>query len=291
MTVKEEPIRGEWAAPIPTVFFSLWVNGRKVASREVYYHGYGSSEPRSNSLFLTGNTLERCRYTAGLFSTDKSEKVGCSSAPFHLATAPIDPLLPSEAEQARVGTFSIAATYSPSFCAAFVKRPEPGSEIKWESLELPVKAQPYFASGDYEPKSDDRSDFVNPHTMVDYFDLWNSSQPGTVVRFFGDWKFFMGDVLFFRYGRAPEEDIKAVRAKVQAPGGGTNYYQKLAADMGWMTLTEKPDVETSWQAFSLEGKTYLLEEPVYQSRSTLYRPRGQNQLEPVCVFQMIEDYF
>lgn len=281
----------------PPAFFSLWIDGRKIFSREQFKSGYASSDADLNSVFVSPDAKEICRFPRldDPRSNDDKPPVTCAGAPIRIDSFLVDPELPGVEDIARIGTISVAATHSEQFCRRFVA-PIEGSEM-WarERVEVPPEAQRFFQRGEediYPPKdAKRRSDYVRGHATFDHFDLWNAGKSNTVVRFYGDWKFFMGDVLFYRDGDAPEADIRTVMSKVAEPGGGKPYYRDLAKEYGWQTITENPDVYERWTPFRLSGVTYLLQHAAFGSQWTLYRTGPQGALATVCVFQLVEDHY
>ena len=273
----------------PDGFFRLWINGRKAASREVYYHGYGSSEAPTNSLFLAGKVVERCVYRDFERANDG---IDCFSQQIDIAALAVDPLLPSPAEQALVGTYQVAGIYSPDFCQAFLQRPRAGSEVTWESIVIPAEAQLFHQS---ELSKGEQDAYYQPHSKVDRFDLWNTGRSDTVVQYRGDWKFFNGDVYFYRAGDAPDDAVDALRAELAKPSNTIDMLVEPARKSGWQTLPANPDAATHWTPFHLSGTVLVLEEPAYAGRIAIHLPlhmqRANPMLKPVCEFRMIEEYF
>ena len=282
----------------PPGFFSLWIDGRKVFSKEQFKSGYASSEGYLNSVFVSPSVKEICRFPDfdDRRADEKKPPVTCASAPLKIDALISDPETPSVADIARIGTITIAATHSEQFCRRFIEKREARyPSLAREGVAIPEDAQQFFQRSEediYPPKDPKRrSDYVFGHATFDHFDLWNTGNPNTVVRFYGDWKFFMGDVLFYRDVNAADADIREVMSKVQEPGSGTTYYKDLAKQHHWATITENPDVYEHWTPFRLSGVTYLLQHAAYGSQWTLYRPNREKMLTTVCVFQQVEDHF
>lgn len=282
----------------PSAFFSLWIDGRRVFSREQFKSGYASSDGYLNSVFVSPAAKEICSFPRldDPRANDSTPPVTCASKPFRVDSMPPDPELPGVEDFARIGTITVAATHSEQFCRRFIEPREASNpSLPREGIAIPSDAQQFFQRGEedvFPPKRvSDRMAFVQAHATFDYFDLWNTGKSNTVVRFFGDWKFFNGDVLFYRQADTPEAEIREVMVQAQEPGSGTHYYKDLAKKYGWQTITENPDVYEHWTPFRLSGVTYLMQHKTYGSQWTLYRPSPKGALTTVCVFQMIEDYF
>lgn len=273
----------------PDGFFSLWINGRKVTAREIYYHGYGSREAGTNSLFLSGNVIERCAYTD---SEQTNAGIVCSAKPIDIAALPVDPLLPSAAEQALVGTYRISGVYSQQFCRAFVHKPEDSSEVAWESIRIPREAQLFHQS---KPSKGEQASYFSPYYRVDQLDLWNRGRADTVVQYSGDWKFFNGDIYFYWEGIAPDAAVDALQAELGKGNTHLGPLVEFARASGWRTLPETPDAAVHWTPFRLFGSVFVLEDPVDSGRITVHRqsyaPQRGPALEPVCEFRMTEKYF
>lgn len=273
----------------PDGFISLWINGRKVVAREVYYHGYGSREPARNSFFLSGNLIERCTYT-----DSKQTNVGivCSAKQIDIAALPLDPLLPSPAEQALVGTYRVSGIYSQEFCGAFVQKPRGGGEVTWESVSTPDEAQFFHQS---QPDNGEQGSYLRPSYRVDRFDLWNRGRADTVVQYSGDWKFFNGDVYFYWEGVAPDAVVDALQAELAKGSTDLGPLVEFAHASGWRTLPEMPDAVVHWMPFRLSGLVFVLESPAYTGRIAVHRPSYAPQigprLDPICEFRLVEEYF
>ena len=256
-----------------------------MVSGEKYYHGYGSSNPRTNSLFLAGNLIERCRYTAENFENASPDQIVCASEPIDISALPIDPLLPSIAEQSLVGRYSVATNYSPAFCKSLIAEfSEVG--VTREFLEVPREAQRFF-----QPAGADRD---TPSASVDQFDLGNSGSMDTVIQFTGEEKLFYGSVHFYRRGIVPESEIRTLLDQRRQITSG-NYVER-ARELGWSTIVDAPDLRTRWTLLRLSGTTFLLKQDSYGSDATLYRPETYGpqlppSLESICEYRMMQEPF
>jgi len=111
----------------PPAFFSLWINQRKVFSRQVWMPGYADSFdnlPIYDGVLIAANRITIC-------ATVEGSPQRCSSQPLDLAKAPIDHVeYGARAHQAPVGQISVIAKGAANqrFCQAYLNRIKPGIE-------------------------------------------------------------------------------------------------------------------------------------------------------------------
>ncbi|RYG29066.1 MAG: hypothetical protein EON93_17395, partial [Burkholderiales bacterium] len=89
----------------PPAYFTLWIDGRKVFAREQFKSGYASSEGYLNSVFVSSDAKEICRFPN--FDDPRSNNpkppITCASAPLRINELVADPETPTVEDTARVG--------------------------------------------------------------------------------------------------------------------------------------------------------------------------------------------
>lgn len=108
----------------PPAFFSLWINQRKVISREVWKPGY--EKTITNPAIYDGALVTAKRIT--ICATAEGKRQRCSSRPLNLAKAPIDRAeYPSSPRQPPVGHISVIAQGASNqrFCTDYLSRIKP----------------------------------------------------------------------------------------------------------------------------------------------------------------------
>jgi hypothetical protein len=281
----------------PPQYVSLWINGRKVLSREVWKAGYSLQYdgPYLNSIFLSREAIERCAYPKGVHPTAGTPKdVVCVRTPLAYDALLVDPLEPTEAVAAgpRI-TFS--AAYNPDFCRHFIGRMVDvnpsleGLAAEEETVVLPPAA--------VFPFQRDKPDSKGPYVEAAKVDLWNNGKRDTIARVFLTTRWEeRADYVFIKFGPVDADAVAKLSDKVEKlsrlddPSKAIDPKQ-LETD-GWFSPTKH--LSDSMRVFVLDGVTYMLAshgDATDGLTATLYRP-GQPEIggiggetEAICIFQ------
>jgi hypothetical protein len=300
----------------PPGFFSLWIDGKKVVSREFFKGGYGDTGLTHNSVHYASGSLTRCTYPQATWAYSDINDVTCAHTPMDIAALPADPQAPTPAMLASFRTFSTLSVSSDAFCRGFVRQ---ASEITDELRPSIVYSQQGYRpkqflvapSGTLFPMSKSGMNADDPFSNDDWnvgdwaksmlkyqvrrFDLTNSGGEQTVLRLWEGSKAFFGDIYLYRKGVASEANIDAV-IDAQVMDEPQIAYSKLAAEAGWQVAFAPDEQFSRVYAIPLriENVTYLFAYSIKVEASptaTLYRMRPDNTRETVCVFQEMRPAF
>lgn len=295
----------------PEGFVSLWVNRRKVLSREQFYpRGHQSRSPDDpflNSLTYSPAKLQRCRYLRDPdLETAPGSNLACEIIPLDLAAIPIDVLEP--AASAPYGTFSVASTYNPDFCRSFVRKKSEGEYGNpsgldvWRSAELIDISRPGLEelspAMDMWPGYDTTlptgvaRDINENRVDVLKFDFWNDGVADTIVRL-SSWNFTNHRLLFFvKNDGATDADITQL-TQAKDLGRYQPFYAEHARGLGWHMLPSDEFRSMERVIFRLSETVFVLEWQGDDARPTavLRRPGKNNALESVCTFQRLVENF
>lgn len=287
----------------PPGFFSLWIDGKKIVSREDFKPGYASDEPYYNTVFYAPGSLQRClyptsedeRYSGPDLSNVKALK--CETTPVDMAKFEQDPLEMNGKWRAAIGTISVSGSGDPAFCRRFIF---PSEKYKDVSAETYINVGPNWTPSKevlaYLPLHPDLPLEKDRASMTAYspegfdfdaaaFDFNNDGKTDTVVRLSAETHYFDGDIFLVK--------DNAVQPKAAAALAQEKSYEKWARQNAWAIVPSAEDRYMHRALFRLDGTTFVLEHPTNvenEPSATLFRP-GASGLEPVCVFQMIEENF
>jgi hypothetical protein len=282
----------------PPAFVSLWINGKKVLSREIYKAGYGASirGPYVNSWFVSGAALERCAYAKGRSGIPLETRldIECTSKSLDLAALAVDPLEPSP-EITASSAFTYTATYNPDFCIRFIRKvsevyPDAkGAYASSETLAPPREATFPFANDAVWNAS-------GAHAEAKKVDFWNEGEEELVVRVWmtNSW-LDSENYVFVNMRGATDADAAAQVEKGKAASFNRERrdfdLEPLKKD-GWYAPTA--NVGSAVRMFRLDGSTFLLATATdnlgTQTGSVVRSGRYNEQyfgtgMETVCTFQ------
>ncbi len=302
----------------PPEFFSLWIGGKKIVSRQIYKDGGASPKLFLSAVFVGTGSITSCRYDvkgkddlAVMPPAIWYEAKRAADVPTRCETRKLDVSMlradPKEApaERATVGTISVADG-DRTFCRQFIR---PTAEYR------AISAASYFNIGAPSTVSKEVLAFLQLHPDVPFaddgvgpgtsimveggmyavaqFDLFGDGHPAIVIRFSGDNHYFDGERFFIREGQVDHKDIAALIAANFEPddakgwriidGGATLYERKYHNSARY----------THFALFRLGGKTYLLARPTNQEltpSAILYRV-DRSGLSTTCTFQMNDENY
>lgn len=286
---------------VPAYWVSLWIDRKTVLSRHLVRAGNVDQSGNDVSVILVASDrLRICDHPNRLLPRKSKVEAyakldrdaeGCFTKVLDLAAQPPDPV--QMAEDARLGTFTVAATYSEAFCRKFIAPDErqPGEErlnFRPPLIETLDINRMHFKSERY------RQAATGLRMQWDEFDFDNDGQSDTVILAGADNHYVDGEIILFRSGHHPEAlgSLAAVE--------DFDDYADWARTNGFHLITgaRTPylrDRYTHFSLFRIDGATFMLASPTNRSlrpSAVLYRyrtegPYRRGRFDTVCMFQKI----
>lgn len=272
----------------PPTWVSVWINGRKVLSRETVQSGYAASftGPFLNSLFITRDGVERCAYRDGLLIPGDEDPAGvvCTSRSIELSEIPVDPL--ESLVEAHASPWTFAATYSPEFCASFIRTrgavvPNTPDAFGDELIIAPPAEATYPFPGDAHPIDGD-------DVQIAHLDYFNNGNLRIGVRMWLEDAWYQRNNYFFL---GPDKvDQAAVDAFTTAAREAINArsihdFDPLALSKQWWTPLSD-GAAPSQRIFRLADTTFYLTGAPWPSTAILVVRPGMHpaRTETICTF-------
>jgi hypothetical protein len=271
----------------PPAFFSLWIDRRRVVSRQTWMPGYEASFehlPTYDGVLIEPGRLTICE------SAEASPQQ-CKSQSLNLNRLPIDRVEYGESSpKPRVGSFvSIAkGAANQQFCSRYLRHVAPDADAphgRGSDFDLEWSPQDAAAVGDSEGRP--RSGLVK-------------LSPGTTRRLMtwgGDYHYFDGDVIVLAPSAMTAQDIAAIYKfrdietwpKVAAPAGVT------LISGGQPQLY--PHVSPRYVHLAplrIDGALYVLASPTnvkVHPTAALVKPMAGGGFFTICAFERIEEHY
>jgi hypothetical protein len=292
----------------PPSFFSLWINNKKVISREDF-DSERTPYKILNSVSYSAGTISRCAYQTDkthqwvLYELPRDIPIVCTNQPIDIAALPVDPFEMSDQAREAVGTISISATYNLAFCRQFVGQPSnPGY---WERIgSTATKEKEVLSFMHLSPElpfpnviATQGNSLMRGGTAELDFD--NDGMNDTVVSISGS-PGRGSNMLMVKPGRVTAEVIAG--------------FQRI---YDWTSLMAMAR-QNSWGVYSgettsygsdlvaimpmrIQGVTYILATPhndnekpsaiLMRVNKNDFVPNQNDDWEPVCTFQLVEENF
>jgi hypothetical protein len=297
----------------PPEFYSVWLDGKKIVSRETDKDGYGGMTVFLAAVRYDAKGITRCRYATdenanffgepGMgFSQDRADAAGaklavtCATRPVNLARLARDPH-ETPAWRARIGLIDVAGR-DVALCRRFVRAVRPFTGYAPSDEQTPVSTTrrkvtlnglPVVlpAGRDIGGRFDSGA-----RLRAMTLDFFNIGKPVTVVEQSGDTHYFDGDRFLVSDRVVDDAALKPLDGDVEhAPPGwravdGTmTRYQKAGGNSGRYT---------HFIPFRLAGTTYLLATPAnmddHKPDALLLKP-SPSGLKQVCGFTIIGENY
>jgi hypothetical protein len=297
----------------PPEFYSLWLDGKKVVSRETDKDGYGGMTVFLAAARYDAKGVTRCRYAtpenanffsepgyeatqAGADATGAKLKVMCETRAVDLARLTRDQR-ETPAWRARIGLIDIAGRDA-ALCRRFVVPVRPISGYAPSDALTPASTTRQKVTLDGLPvvlpagRDIDGAFDSGARLRAMTLDFFNTGKPVTVVEQSGDTHYFDGD-RFLVGDRIVDDaalklldgDVEHTPAGWHAVDGTMTRYQKVAGNSGRYT---------HFILFRLAGTTYLLATPTnvddYKPDALLLKP-SPSGLKQVCGFTIIGENY
>jgi len=272
----------------PPWFFSFWINGTKVISREDFYPGFNGSARLNNISYRPGQ-LGRCSFggTWPAYMRPVGISIDCTEQVLDLDRIPPDPL-EQPGQQRAVGTISVTSSYDLSFCRSFIQRGNRGVRIgsvatkETEVLNFPNAEMPFWAVSAWH---------------IARFDFNNDGVADTVVNV---WDYRGSNRLLVKLGGASDEETDEI---VAIPKYELIRIERTLLAKGWEEVEGySTDYGSNWVWLNpvlMDGMTYILATPVNGEEmpsALLLRtsrkdgvPTRNGGWDTLCTFQLIEE--
>jgi hypothetical protein len=292
----------------PPSFFSLWINNKKVISREDFDSEY-TPHKILNSVSYAAGTISRCAYQTDethrwvLYELPTNIPIVCSSQSIDLAALPADPFEMSDLARDAIGTISISATYNPAFCQQFVG--QPSTQGYWQRIgSTATKEKEVLSFMHLNPElpfpnviARQGNTLMRGGTAELDFD--NDGRSDTVVSIPGP-PGRGSNMLLVKPGPVTDEVIANIQRIYDWASLKAWARQNLWGTYSRETTSYGSDL-VAIMPMRIQGITYVLATPhndnetpsaiLMRMNKNDFVPNQHDDWEPVCTFQLVEENF